>query len=155
MGAGKTSVGRALAQLLLFSFIDLDDVIESRAGKKISEIFAEQGEAEFRRLEREALESCRELKQTVIALGGGTFVAEENRRTLRSIGPSVWLDCPFEVCLSRIEGDRFRPMLRSREETEKLFRSRLDAYALADFTVDSNEDTVEEIAARIAQIVFR
>jgi shikimate kinase len=154
MGAGKTSVGRALAELLGFSFIDLDDVIESGAGRKVSRIFAESGEAEFRRLETEALRACSELTRAVIALGGGAYISPENREIIRSQGRAVWLDCQFETCLSRIEGDQSRPMLRSREETLNLYRSRLAAYSLADHSV-SSEGSVEEIAGRIARLIER
>jgi shikimate kinase len=151
MGAGKSSAGRALAEMLGFTFLDLDDLIESRSGKTISEIFAESGEAEFRRLETAALRSCGEVKRAVIALGGGAYVSEENRRIVRRIGKAIWLDCPFKVCLSRVEGDQSRPMLRGRDETEKLYQHRLAHYSLADASVNSADGSAEEIAARIAK----
>src|SRR6185436_20928904 len=86
MGAGKTTVGKVLAPLLNYEFVDLDDIIEERMGMSVQSIFAKLGEAEFRRAESEALETCRERFRTVIALGGGAYVAESNRELMREIG---------------------------------------------------------------------
>ena len=83
MGAGKTTVGRALARHLEYDFFDLDELIAARAGKSVQEIFAELGEAEFRRLEGEAIQPCGGMVRAVIALGGGAYVSEENRTSLR------------------------------------------------------------------------
>src|SRR5690242_3761047 len=102
MGAGKTTVGRALARELQYEFFDLDELIAERAGKSVQTIFAELGEPEFRRLEREAIKGCCGMVRTVIALGGGAFVSDLNRTLLREIGRTVWLDCPLEVCLERL-----------------------------------------------------
>ncbi|HEX8186305.1 MAG TPA: shikimate kinase, partial [Blastocatellia bacterium] len=104
MGAGKTTVGRALAQQLNYGFSDLDELIEERAGISIERIFSESGEAEFRRLETEAIQGCREYRRTVIALGGGAYVSDRNRDLIREIGRTVWLDCPLDICLARIQG---------------------------------------------------
>src|SRR5260370_1273966 len=102
MGAGKTTVGRALAEHLEFDFFDLDELIEACAGKSVQAIFAELGEAEFRGLEHEAIRACKDRSRAVIALGGGAYVSEQNRALLRTIGRAVWLDCPLEICLRRI-----------------------------------------------------
>src|SRR6185503_5858103 len=111
MGAGKTTVGRILAPSLNYEFIDLDDLIQERMGMSVQEIFARLGEAAFRRAESEVLESCRDRFQTVVALGGGAYIAEPNRRLLREIGTTIWLDCPLEVCMSRLGDDPSRPVL--------------------------------------------
>ena len=155
MGAGKTSVGRAMAKSIGFDFIDLDEIIESQAGKTISAIFAEQGETAFRRMEREAIESCRGREQTVIALGGGAFVSEENREIVRRLGKSVWLDCPLEICLKRTAGDEGRPLLKGQVEMKKLYESRLPFYSLADFVVTSADDSIEETARRVTLMLGR
>jgi shikimate kinase len=152
MGAGKTTVGRALAKHLNCRFDDLDDLIEARAGKSINQIFSELGEAEFRRLEAEAVSSCREYERAVIALGGGTFVSEANRDLLREVGKTVWLDCPLEICLARIRGDRSRPLLATEQEMRALLERRLPEYAMADFTVVTETRTPEEIARKIAEL---
>src|SRR5205085_11864828 len=119
MAAGKSTVGRALARKLNFQFVDLDDKIEAKAQKTVRDIFAEFGEAHFRQLEREAIQACGELKNTIVALGGGAYIAEENRAILRSIGITVWLDCLLEVCLSRIVADGSRPLAESKEEMQE------------------------------------
>jgi shikimate kinase len=153
MGAGKSSVGRALAELIGFDFIDLDEIIESQAGKTISAIFAEDGENAFRQMEREAIKSCCGRKRTVIALGGGAFVSEENRAIVRRLGKSVWLDCPLEICLERTAGDEGRPLLKGESEMKKLYESRLPFYSLADFVVTSVDESIEETARRVAIVL--
>ena len=149
MGAGKTTVGQALANALGWAFADLDALIEQREGMTVREIFVARGEPEFRRLERETIAGCREMSETVIALGGGAYVAEENRGLLRQIGITVWLDCPLEICLSRISGDAARPLLRSRAEMEDLFAQRRPAYMLADALIETGDRGPEDLAAEI------
>ena len=149
MGAGKTTVGQALAEALGWAFIDLDRLIEQREGRTIRDIFEGSGEPEFRRLEREAIAACRELNRAVIALGGGAYVAPANRALARALGVTVWLDCPFEVCLARITGDAARPLLRSREEMTDLFERRRPLYALADVTIETGSRSQAELAAEI------
>src|ERR1700686_4327216 len=102
MGAGKTTVGGVLAQQLGYDFLDLDELIAVRAGKPVQQIFAELGEAEFRRLECGAIRSCDRLSRTVVALGGGAYESRENRVSLRETGRTVWLDCRLEICLRRV-----------------------------------------------------
>jgi len=146
MGAGKTTVGRELARQLDYEFLDLDDWIADAAGMTVQEIFAQFGEDEFRKLEAKAIDSCRDRRRSVIALGGGAYVSEANRETLRSIGKTVWLSCPLDVCLSRIRGDESRPLLKSDDEMRALLVSRLASYAQADCMISAEMDTPEEIA---------
>ncbi|HKP85431.1 MAG TPA: shikimate kinase [Blastocatellia bacterium] len=155
MGAGKTTVGQILARRLGYAFLDLDSVIENRAGKTVQQIFAEQGEREFRRLEREAIGCCRELKNSVIALGGGAFVSEENRKTLGEIGVTVWLDCPLEICLERVGGDGTRPLLGGATEMRSLHDRRRPAYALADYVAQTGACSPEEVALEITRLLRR
>ena len=149
MGSGKTETGRALAVRLGYSFLDLDAMIEERAGKSISRIFAEVGEPEFRRLETEASSSLSGLKHSVVALGGGAYQSEENRTLLRAAGVTVWLDCPFDVCFQRIKDDASRPLLSGEPETRKLFDQRREAYGAADLALETGALAPEEVAARI------
>ena len=149
MGAGKTAAGRALASLLDYSFLDLDALIEERAGKSVSEIFTQLGEQEFRRLESEAIRSLGELKHAVIALGGGAYQSEPNRAALRTLGVTVWLDCPFEVCFERIKSGTSRPLLAGESELKELFDSRRAAYSAADYVVETGSLPPEEVAAQI------
>jgi shikimate kinase len=151
MGSGKTTVGRKLAKKLNFRFQDLDDLIEMRAGKTVSAIFADHGEAYFRELEREALRECRSMKRTVVALGGGAFVSAINRETLEGIGPTVWLDCPLDVCLARLAGDRSRPLLASKIDLGSLYAMRRAAYENASIVVQSGGRPPEEITLEIIE----
>ena len=149
MGAGKTAAGRALAGVLGYRFIDLDALIEDRAGKSVREIFTQSGEAEFRRLESEAIRFLGELKLSVVALGGGAYQAESNRMELRAVGVTVWLDCPFEVCFERIKGGTSRPLLAGESELRELFDGRRAAYSAAEYIVETGSLPPEEVAAQI------
>jgi len=149
MGAGKTTVGRELARLLDYAFLDLDELIARQVGKSVQEIFAELGEAEFRRLEREAIRSCKQLTRAVVALGGGAYESEKNRALLRDIGRTIWLDCPLEVCFERIRGDTSRPLLGDEKAMSKLLEQRRTAYAEADQAVQAGEGSPDQIAIEI------
>ncbi|MFL6274717.1 MAG: shikimate kinase [Blastocatellia bacterium] len=153
MGAGKTTVGQALAEALGRSFADLDKAIERCEGQTIREIFETRGEVAFRLLEREAIAGCRGMSEAVIALGGGAYVAEANRALLREMGVTVWLDCPLEICLHRISGDAARPLLRSREELAELFAERRQAYALADWIVETGDRSPTELVTEIITLL--
>ena len=146
MGAGKTTVGRELARQLDYEFLDLDDLITDAAGMSVQEIFSQRGENEFRKLEAQAINSCRNRIGFVIALGGGAYVSEANRAALKSIGKTVWLNCPLEVCLARIRGDRSRPLLKSDDEMRELLDRRQSAYSQADYVIDAADASPEEIA---------
>jgi shikimate kinase len=154
MGSGKTTVGRALAALMGWRFVDLDQLIETREGRSIREIFETRGEAEFRRLEHDAIAECRELNDTVVALGGGAFVADANRALIGALGLSVWLDCPLEVCLDRLGNDPTRPLLRGREEMRELLNHRRPFYQMADLTIQTGDRPPEELAAKITTLLF-
>lgn len=153
MGAGKTTVGRALARDLEYDFFDLDELIAARVGKSVQEIFVELGEPEFRRLESEAIQSCKGMVRAVIALGGGAYVSPENQTLLREIGKSVWLDCPLEICMSRIAGDKSRPLLGDEDDMRAMLARRRSAYAKADFAVQGAERSQEELAIEITRLL--
>lgn len=156
MGAGKTAVGRVLAQSLGWRFVDLDDEIERSAGKSIAEIFASDGEAEFRRLEAEELaQSLKKLrtKPTVLALGGGAFVQRENAERLRQATvPVIFLDAPLEELLRRCreQEGRLRPLLDSGSDAlSVLYAERRPLYMAAEVTVLTSGKPVAEVAAEV------
>jgi len=155
MGAGKTTVGRALARHLEYAFFDLDELISARAGKSVQEIFADLGEAEFRSLESAAIDTCRHMIRSVVALGGGAYVSEENRASLRAIGKTVWLDCPIEICLKRISGDKSRPLLGDEDDMRPLLARRRAAYAQADYAMQAGYLSPEELAIEITRLVAK
>ena len=153
MGAGKTTVGRALAEYLEYSFLDLDESIEDRSGKSVQAIFSELGEPGFRRFEHEAIRACKDLSRAVIALGGGAYASEENRSLLRTIGQSVWLDCPLEICLRRIGGDKSRPLLGDQHKMSELLDERRKGYSQADIIVQTGELPPDQLVMEIARVL--
>lgn len=163
MGAGKSSVGRALGQQLNWAFEDLDDRIERQEGRTVAEIFRDSGELEFRRAEHRALSSLltelRAGEARVIALGGGAFVQQQNARLLQAAGvPVVFLDAPVEElwrrCLKQAgESGAERPLLRSQEQFRELFEVRRKAYAQAPIRVRTGDRTVDEISREVAEVL--
>jgi len=153
MGAGKTTVGEALARALALPFVDLDREIEAESGRSVREIFAESGEPEFRRLERRRLELALAAGDRVIAAGGGTLVEPANLELARARGVVVWLNPPFATLMARIGplGKLDRPLFRDETAAFDLYRSRLDAYRRADLRIDVDaREEPDEVAARIA-----
>jgi len=161
MGAGKTSVGRALAQRLNWSFEDLDERIEQREHRTVSQIFRDFGEPEFRRAEHAALQSVLEEIRSgavkIVALGGGAFVQEHNSALLRASGvPTVFLDAPVEelwqrCCTQASEAGTERPLLRSIDQFRQLYEARRPAYLRASMGVQTGHRTLDEIASEIAE----
>ena len=155
MGSGKTTVGRLLAGLSGYDFIDIDELISERAGKRVADIFADHGEDEFREMERDAVASLRGLTRTVVALGGGTYTFAENRERIGLIGKAVWLDCPLDLCLLRIAHDGSRPLLSDAESMRALYEHRRRFYAMADYSFDAGGESPEQIASAIASKLRR
>jgi shikimate kinase len=150
MAAGKTTVARALATRLGWRAEDVDELIEARERRPVSEIFAKAGEPYFRTLEREILKVLLPLRHVVVATGGGTFVEPDNRGAINLDGVSVWLDVPIDVVLSRIPADGRRPLAADRAQMERLFAARRAAYGLAHVRIDVGTASAEETAERIA-----
>ena len=157
-GCGKSSVGPLLAAQLRCPCIDCDDELERRAGRTIPEIFATDGEPEFRRLETELLAEILAGPDAVVSAGGGAILAEENCRNMKDAGPVVWLNAPVEVLAARIAGDEQagarRPSLTGQSavaEVAGVLNQRLPLYAAAaTMTVDSSEASPAQIAEIIA-----
>ncbi len=153
MGAGKTTVGRALAEKLSCRFTDLDEMIESRAGMAVRDIFEKLGESEFRRVESDLIASLGNNESAVVALGGGAFAFENNRKIVRELGVSIWLECPLEICLERTGRDEKRPLLGSHGEMSTLLESRRGSYEESDYRVDSGSRAPGEIADEIIDLL--
>lgn len=153
MASGKTAVGRRLARRLGYDFLDTDHLIEERAGRPISEIFAQGGEAEFRRLERETIAGLHPERPTVLATGGGTFMDKDSRVALHRLGPVVCLVTSLETTLERVGRNDKRPLASGTDAAERLtalYESRLPYYRMADVMVETDGLTVDQAAARVA-----
>jgi shikimate kinase len=159
MGAGKTTVGLALAKRLGWNFLDLDDVIEEREGNSVGEIFALFGELAFRSMESEALEAVLQDRQggsdLVLALGGGAFVQKQNRDALNSAGAiTVLLEAPVEELRRRCQAEhKVRPLARQDARFNELFAARRADYALAQFTVQTLDKSVQQVTAEIETLL--
>lgn len=142
MGAGKTTVGRLIAELFRMPFIDLDHEIEAHTGAAVSLIFELEGEAGFRRRESAMLAGLAARHGIVLATGGGAVLDAENRRVLRENGFVIWLDADVDAQLARLARDRQRPLLQApgrRERLERLARERNPLYAeVADLRLPSS-----------------
>lgn len=156
MGAGKTTVGRALARLLGETFVDLDDAVRELEGRGPRELIDEEGEAYFREAETRALRGVLEGGAArVVATGGGAWTIARNRSLVAAHGClSVWLDAPFDLCLRRIEdegGRDARPFARDSTRAASLYEERLAAYRQAELRVPvAPEAGADELAAEIA-----
>jgi shikimate kinase len=142
MGAGKTAVGRRLANRLELPFIDADAEIELAAGASVSEIFAEHGESYFRQGERKVIARLLEGGPQVLATGGGAYINTETRASIKARGLSVWLKAELRVLLKRVGRRDSRPLLAAGDPEKvmkKLMEERYPIYAEADVTVDSRD----------------
>lgn len=135
MGAGKTTVGRLLSRERKMEFVDTDDRIAMEQGQKIPDIFAQNGEPYFRDLETELLRRMqKDTRQSVISVGGGMPVREENRKLLRALGCVIYLSATKETILERVRNDGSRPMLSGgdlQQRVEQLMREREALYRRA------------------------
>lgn len=157
MGAGKTSVGRRLAEVLGLPFRDADDEIEKAAGLTVSEIFERHGEAEFRRGERRVIKRLLEGPPHVLATGGGAFMDPETRALIKQKAVSVWLKADLDVLMRRVLRRPTRPLLQvedPRAAMAALLAKREPIYAEADVVVHSNQGphgaAVQAVLAQIA-----
>jgi shikimate kinase len=154
MGAGKTAVGRRLAQALGWPFADADLAIEAAAGTTIANIFQEIGEAAFRIKERQVIARLLSEERRVLALGGGAFVDAETRALVRARAISVWLRADLDVLVRRTARRDDRPLLAGgdpRARLAALLEKRDPIYAEADLAVDSGKGPIGDVVARLLQ----
>ena len=155
MGAGKTTVGKALAEQLRWAFIDLDDIIVEISSKSVPDIFREDGEAVFRQHETAALRRILEkhlpIHSTVVALGGGAFVQTQNLDLIReSKQPTVFLDADLTELRKRCAAELgTRPLFRDENQFRQLYEARRSGYMNADIRVDTVGKTVDEIVNEV------
>ena len=154
MGCGKTEVARALARRLDLAAIDLDETILQQHGRTAAQLIVDEGEPSFRAIETSTLrESLKRQANGVIALGGGAWITDENRKLIAAHrGVAVWLDTPFEVCWQRIESAaEDRPLGRTRAQAEERFHQRRPIYQLAPLHISvMAHEAVNDTVARIA-----
>lgn len=148
MGAGKTSVGKRLAQRLHLDFRDADAEIELAAKMTIADIFETYGEARFRDGERRVMARLLRTGGSVIATGGGAYINKETRDLIRATGLSVWLQAEFEVLMRRVRRRNDRPLLKGPDPDatmKRLIAERYPIYAEADVTVASGDASHEDV----------
>jgi len=154
MGAGKSTVGRRLAQTLKLPFRDADHEIEAAAGMTIPDIFAIHGEEHFRDGERRVIARLLQEGPMVLATGGGAFMNEETRHNIAEHGISVWLKADLDVLMRRVRKRDTRPLLRNPDPEgtmRRLMEIRHPVYALADLTIDSHEAPHDRVVVDIVK----
>lgn len=159
MASGKTTVGKALAYELGWSFADIDADIEANQGMTIVEVFEKKGEEEFRKLETQAIQKRVRAIQTgrpmVAALGGGAFTQQANFELLEENGVTVWLDAPLAMVKTRIQNTSDRPLARDPVRFEHLFFARRAAYQRADYRIEiGGDDPAVAVSAILRLPIF-
>jgi shikimate kinase len=153
MGAGKTAIGRELARHLKLEFVDADQEIERRTGADVALIFEKEGEAGFRRREREVIAELTEREGLVLATGGGAVLDPANREALKRRGFVIYLKASISAQAARTAQNRNRPLLETEDRQERLrqlFEVRAPLYeSLAELTVDTDSGQVKQISQRI------
>ena len=157
MGSGKTTIGQLLASELEIPFRDTDHVIEEKSGKSVSDIFLEDGEDEFRILEKKVLRDELLSDDTVLALGGGAPISMDAQSALRAIAsPVIYLDISLATVAPRIGFNRDRPLLlhNPRGQWQTLMEARRPIYeSIADSVIDVNDKSETEIVAAILEVL--
>ena len=150
MGSGKSTVGKILAEKMELLFIDLDSEIEKTGGKSVSEIFNQDGENQFRKLESEEL---KQYSESVVACGGGIILDEENRQYINENGVAVLLTASMDELFKRLSDSNNRPILpdeNTKKALTKLWMERLIDYLdTADFSIETNGKTPEQLTDEI------
>jgi shikimate kinase len=155
MAAGKTTIGRRLAERLGLPFLDADREIEKAFGLTVAEIFALHGEDKFRSAEREIISQLIGGEARVLSLGGGAFVDARTRAALHMRATTVWLDPPFDLIVERLARSTQRPLAssKSRDELHRLWEERRASYSEADIRiVTTNEDPGRAVDSIVEQL---
>lgn len=152
MGTGKSSVGRLVASQLHFEFLDTDELIESRAGRSIADIFAQAGESAFRQIERQVVAELAQKQRSVFATGGGLAAHEDNLTSLKGHSLVVCLWASPEVILERVHHQTHRPLLQDADpmgRIRQLLAAREPFYRQADVLVNTEMRSAKEVAHHV------
>ena len=156
MGAGKTSVGRKLANRLGYFFLDTDQQIEKQQSCTIEEIFRYAGESAFRDLETKLLENLQNVHNTILSTGGGMFLRSENQEILKGIGKTVYLQVDRETLKQRLQCDQHRPLLQQpnwQENVNQMLQQREPVYLTADLTIKVQDGPLNVMVSRIIEAI--
>lgn len=156
MGAGKSAVGRRLKELTGMGMVDTDDMIERDAGMPISKIFEKFGELHFRELEKKAVAKASGLDNHIIVTGGGVVLKEENINNLKKNGKIIYLHAPAELLYERIKDETHRPLIQEDDppgKIKELLEFRAPFYANNDFTINTEDLDIDEVAEEIIKII--
>mgnify|MGYP000615945182 CR=1 FL=1 len=155
MGVGKSTIGKILAKKLNYNFIDVDKLIEKKENSSINLIFKNNGESYFRKIESEIALSVLKKTNSVIALGGGAFLNNSIRRSIKKLSVSFWLDVPIDLLINRLKRTKKRPLLNNKninETVKKIYFERKKIYSEADFKIKCNSLKTEEIVDKILKL---
>ena len=163
MASGKSTIGPIVANTLAWDFIDLDIEIEKKENKKITKIFSDDGEDYFRKRETEILREIAVRDKLIIALGGGTLIKSENRNIIKSTGKLIFLKTSSQVAYNRLKYKKDRPVLLKNDEEidpetykdriKSLMEKRKDIYSIADYTFNTDDDSVGETVDNIVKVI--
>ena len=155
MGVGKSTIGKNLAKKLKFNFVDIDKLVEIKEGLSINSIFKKKGESYFRKLENNITISELKKKNSVISLGGGTFLNNSIREIVKKSAISFWLDVPIEELIKRLKNSHRRPLLIKKdikETVKKIYFDRKNIYSEADYKIKCNSLKSKEIVDMILRL---
>jgi shikimate kinase len=166
MASGKSTIGPIAANILGWIFFDLDKEIEKKENRKITKIFEEEGEDYFRRIETEILREISKGENSIISLGGGTLIIQENREFIKKYGTLICLSSSPEVTYRRLKHKRDRPILLKDndeeaaenvviERIESLMKERMKYYQKADYIIDTDKESIGTTADKISRIIFK
>ena len=145
MGAGKSTIARALGRRIGWRVVDIDEQIESRERRTVASIFSQSGEPYFRQLERQALGEIVAERNVIVATGGGTFAEPDNRALMLADGAVAWLDLPLSQVVDRVPADGRRPLAGDRDQMEQLYLRRQLVYAEAHVRIDASKPIAEVV----------
>ena len=155
MGTGKSSVGRQLAKEKKWNFVDLDELIELKEQRRVVDIFAKEGEAYFRKIEKKVLKQVSTQDKFVVACGGGVVLDKDNIKLMKKTGVIVCLSATSEEILKRVSTNNCRPLLnvdKPKKRIELLLKMRTPYYMQADKLIETTGLSVKQVAKKISKI---